>query len=101
MNASQVSTGWSVEHPHETRGGVFGLVHRLLRGRYLITLVLAAIFATIGGLTGFMMQSPLFRSDSVIKIEAALPKILYETEQASAPRMFSSFVKPYCPNLHD
>ncbi|RMH25469.1 MAG: hypothetical protein D6692_10955 [Planctomycetota bacterium] len=92
MNASQINSGWSMEQPGETHGGVFGLVHRLLRGRYLLTLVLAGVCAAIGGITGFVIQEPLYRSVSVIKVEASLPKILYETEQASAPRMFSSFV---------
>ena len=92
MNASQVNSGWSMDQPGETHGGVFGLVHRLLRGRYVLTLILAGVCAAIGGVVGFVVQEPLYRSNSVVKVEASLPKILYETEQASAPRMFSSFV---------
>lgn len=90
MNASHVQD-WSADAPH-AHGSAFGLVHRLLRGRYLMTLALAGVFAVIGGIVGFVMQSPLYKSDAVIKIEPVLPKILYETEQSSAPRMFASFV---------
>jgi len=91
MNAPGIQDGWSAVEPH-AHGNVFAMLHRLLRGRYLLTITLAVICGVAGGLAGFVLQEPLFRSDSIINIQPQLPKILYETEQASAPRMFTSFV---------
>lgn len=91
MNASQIRTDWSAE-PEEAHGNAVAMVHRLLRGRYLLTITLAIVFATAGGLLGFLTQKPMFQSRVVIQIQPVLPKILFETEQSSAPQMFSSFV---------
>lgn len=91
MNASQVKSDWSVE-TEETHGNALMIVHRLLRGRYIVTFLLAAIFAAAGGFLGFLTQSPMYQSKVVIQIQPVLPKILFETEQSSAPQMFSSFV---------
>jgi polysaccharide biosynthesis transport protein len=91
MNAPGVQDGWSTPEP-QAHGSVFALVHKLLRGRYLLTIAMAVVFGVAGGLGGFMLQKPLFRSESMVNIQPELPKILYETEQATAPRMFASFV---------
>lgn len=91
MNASQLNSGWSEDAP-EAHGNALVMVHRLLRGRYILTIVLAGLFAMAGGLAGYVSQEPLYRSRSVIQIQPVLPKILFETEQSSAPQMFSSFV---------
>lgn len=91
MSASHINSDWASPETH-AHGNVFMTLHRLLRGRYLITAVLAVICAIGGGLAGFMSQKPLYRSDSLIKVEPVLPKILYDTEQSSAPRMFANFV---------
>lgn len=91
MNASQINSDWGSTESHG-HTNVFLMLHRLLRGRYLITILLAGVFAVAGGAAGFLSQSPLYRSDSLIKIEPVLPKILFDTEQSTAPRMFASFV---------
>ncbi len=91
MTSRPPASDWS-DVPQETHPNVFSMVHRLLRGRYLITILLAGVFALAGGAAGYLSQNPLYRSDAVIQIQPVLPKILYETEQTSAPQMFNSFV---------
>lgn len=91
MNGPGSSTDWSGEAA-PTHGNVFVMIHRLLRGRYLITAALAAVFAVAGGAAGFFAKKPQFRSDAVIQIQPVLPKILFETEQSSVPQMFSNIV---------
>jgi len=89
MNASQMNWESESEQAHTN---VFVLVHRMLRGKYILTLVLASIFGLIGGSLGYMSQEPQFKSVGVIRIQPTLPKVLYDSEQSTAPKMFSSFV---------
>lgn len=92
MNGTQVSSDWAAESPQQAQGNVFAMVHRLLRGRYLITIILALVFGLAGAAAGFFSQTPMFRSAAVIEIKPVLPKILFESEQSSVPQMFSSIV---------
>lgn len=91
MNASQINPHWADDSPDQ-QGNALVMAHRLLRGRYLITIALGALFAVCGGIAGFITQEPVYRSQSVIQIQPVLPKILFETEQSAAPQMFSSYV---------
>lgn len=92
MNGSQVSSDWSAEMPQQTQGNVFAMVHRLLRGRYLVTVGLALMFGLAAAAAGYFSQEPLYRSSAVIEIKPFLPKILFESETSSVPQMFSSIV---------
>ena len=92
MNGTQVSADWSAETPQQGQGNVFVLVHRLLRGRYLITIGLALVFGLAGAAAGFLSQQPLYHSQAIIQIQPVLPKILFESEQSRVPQMFSSIV---------
>lgn len=92
MSPSHINADWSADGS-ASHGNAFHMIHRLLRGRYLITLVVAALFAVIGGAVGFLSQKPLYRSESVIRIQSTMQKILYDTEQSAAPRMFSTVVE--------
>tara|TARA_R110002073_G_scaffold118918_5_gene259364 strand:+ start:321956 stop:324181 length:2226 start_codon:yes stop_codon:yes gene_type:complete len=89
MNASQIEWGGGHEQSHTN---VFILLHRLLRGKYILTVVLAVVFGISGGVLGFVSQKPQYRSVGMIRIQPSLPKVLYESEQSTAPKMFSSFV---------
>lgn len=91
MSSVNSNTDWAAETP-QSHANVFAMVHRLLRGRYLITIVLAGLFALAGAAAGYFSQKPLYRSDAIIQIQPVMPKILFETEQTSAPAMFASFV---------
>jgi len=92
LNGTQVSADWSAETPQQGQGNVFVLVHRLLRGRYLITIGLALVFGLAGAAAGFLSQQPLYRSQAIIQIQPVLPKILFESEQSRVPQMFSNIV---------
>lgn len=91
MTPSHINSDWSAEGS-QSHGNAFVMLHRLLRGRYVVTLIAAAALAVAGGAAGYLSQKPLFMSESIIQIQPVMPKILYETEQSSAPRMFSSLV---------
>jgi Mrp family chromosome partitioning ATPase/uncharacterized protein involved in exopolysaccharide biosynthesis len=92
LNGTQVSADWAAESPQQAQGNVFAMVHRLLRGRYLVTIGLALVFGLAGAAAGFLSQEPLYRSNSVIEVKPVLPKILFESEQSSVPQMFTSIV---------
>ncbi|MEZ6164263.1 MAG: hypothetical protein R3B67_07485 [Phycisphaerales bacterium] len=71
------------------------LIHRSLRGRYVLTIVLAIVFGALGGTLGYLSRQPLYKSTGVVRIQPSLPKVLYETEQSTAPRMFASLVNSH------
>ncbi|MDB5289200.1 MAG: hypothetical protein JWL69_441 [Phycisphaerales bacterium] len=48
-------------------------IHRLLRGRYLVALVLAAVFAGVGALAGFFLPRPAIESVGLIEIKPYTP----------------------------
>jgi succinoglycan biosynthesis transport protein ExoP len=89
MNASQINWDSGNDHSHSN---AIVILHRLMRGKYLLTLVFALVFGITGGAIGYLSQSPQYRSTGVIRIQPSLPKVLYESEQSTAPKMFSSFV---------
>ncbi|MEM9372303.1 MAG: AAA family ATPase [Planctomycetota bacterium] len=91
MTTTGIQDGWSTVD-HDSHPSAFAMVHRLLRGRYLLTATLAVVCGVGGGLAGFMLQEPLYRSNSIVSIQPQMPKILYDTEQTTAPRMFASYV---------
>lgn len=68
------------------------IIHRTLRGRYTITIVLALIFGFAGGAAGYLSREPLYRSTGLVRIRPMLPKVLYENEQNQAPRMYANFL---------
>lgn len=49
-------------------------VHRLLRGRYLLAILLGLCGAGVGALGGFASQKPAYRSDGLIQIDLRVPK---------------------------
>lgn len=89
MNSSQ--SNWDIGHEHQHANPLL-ILHRHLRGRYALVIVLGLIFGIAGGTAGYMSRSPEYRSTGIIRIQPSLPKVLYESEQSLAPRMFSSFV---------
>ena len=98
MNANQIDWGGGHEQSHTN---VFALLHRLLRGKYVLTAILALVFGISGGVLGFVSQTPQYRSVGMIRIQPSLPKVLYESEQSTAPKMFSSFVSSQAKLITD
>lgn len=89
MNANQMDWVMGAE---QQQANPFQMLHRNLRGRYTITIVLGLLFGLSGAVLGYMSREPMYASTGIIRIQPELPKVLYESEQSQAPRMFSSFV---------
>ena len=89
MNASQID--WDSGQDHANTNALL-MLHRLLRGRYVLAISLAVVFGVAGGVLGYMSQKPQYKSTGQIRIQPSLPKVLFQTEQSTATQMFSSFV---------
>ena len=98
MNASQINWDPGQEHHHSNP---FATVHRLLRGRYIWALVLGLVFGVTGATLGFLSKQPMYKSTGMVRIQPSLPKVLYESEQSTAPKMFSSFVNSQAQLISD
>lgn len=59
------------------------LVHRLMRGRYLYAIGLAALLAPIGAFAGYMAMPGKFVSVAQIRVPAALDPLLYPVQDLS------------------
>ena len=55
------------------------LVHRSLRGRYLLAAGVAALFAAMAGTAGFLASKPQYLSNGTIRVSANKPSILSES----------------------
>ena len=51
-------------------------MHRLLRGRYVLAVVLGLLGAAVGAAGGFLSQKPAYRSDGLIEIDPRVPSSL-------------------------
>ncbi|MBL4698060.1 MAG: hypothetical protein JKX70_04420, partial [Phycisphaerales bacterium] len=89
MNA--VQTDWDNGAAHEHQSAVV-ILHRLLRGKYILTISLALILGLFGAGVGYKSKQPQYESFGQIRIQPSLPKVLFSSEQNSATQMFSSFV---------
>ncbi|MBC7835839.1 MAG: AAA family ATPase [Phycisphaerales bacterium] len=79
-------------HAPQGQTNILTIVHRLLRGRYLLVSILAVLGASAGGVGGYLSQTPKYRSEGLIRIQPKMGMILYKTEQSEVPPMFTSFV---------
>lgn len=52
--------------------------HNLLRGRYIITFILALAAAAAGGYAAFSFEQPEYQSVGVVRIRPYVPKVMYE-----------------------
>ena len=90
-----MSTGqmnWDMGSEEKQQGNPFVLIHRSLRGRYPLAIALALVFGFAGAFAGYSSRKPMYASTGVVRIQPELPKVLFESEQSTAPRMFTSFV---------
>ncbi len=77
----------------EPRGaGTATLLHRRLRGRYPIALVLAGILGAIGMVVGYKSTVPQYTSEGMVQISPTIQRTLYRTEENETPPLFESFV---------
>ena len=85
-------TDWQGGEQQHGHGNVLMLVHKLLRGRLILTLALAGLMASIGALVGYFSQEPMYQSRGTIRIRPRVEKVLYENDQNTSPREFSGLV---------
>ena len=89
MSGSQIN--WDMGN-EQSQTSAFVMIHRLLRGKYVLVAVLALIFGIGGGVFGYMSRQPMYESVGLIRIQPSLPKVLFSSEQSTAPQMFASYV---------
>ncbi|MBO6739183.1 MAG: AAA family ATPase [Phycisphaerales bacterium] len=89
MNANQMN--WDMDG-EQHQSNPFVMLHRNLRGKYILVIVLGLLFGVSGAVLGYMSRKPLYASTGIVRIQPELPKVLYESEQSTAPKMFTSFV---------
>ncbi len=89
MNANQGN--WDMGQEHQQTNPLL-ILHRHLRGRYVLVIVLGLLFGVSGGVAGYLSRSPEYQSTGIVRIQPSMPKVLFESEQSDAPRMFTSFV---------
>jgi uncharacterized protein involved in exopolysaccharide biosynthesis len=68
------------------------ILRRTLRGRYPLVVLLALVLGALGALAGYRVLPPNFESTGMLRVEATLPSILYDTRENSAPPNFDAFV---------
>ncbi len=68
------------------------MLHRVLKGRYPLTLTLVLVGSVVGAFIGYLIPKPQYRSVGVIRVQYILPKILYQTEQNGIMPMFESYL---------
>ena len=69
------------------------VLHKLLRGRYTITMLLVIVLGPCGAAIGYFGLHKEYTSNAVIRIAPVLPKVLFESEQSNTLPMFDSFLQ--------
>ena len=71
-------TPWSTAlvstRPPQQQSGLLK-VHQLLRGRYGVAILLAAMFAAAGAAAGFLLPRPSYQSVGLIEIKPVTPTL--------------------------
>jgi capsular exopolysaccharide synthesis family protein len=67
MGGGNLSGGGGPTNPN-----LFKLVHRLLRGRYVLTFSLAGAFALIGAIAGFTSTRPMYRTTGTVRVQSQM-----------------------------
>ncbi|PKL34003.1 MAG: hypothetical protein CVV40_00170, partial [Planctomycetes bacterium HGW-Planctomycetes-2] len=82
--------------PDSPRGGgaenPLKWVHRSLRGRYHWAVLLGIVLALPFAAAGYFALPPAYESKGIIQVSPQLSTLLYKTEEANVPPMFSSYV---------
>ncbi|MHC4785636.1 MAG: GumC domain-containing protein, partial [Planctomycetota bacterium] len=74
-------------------------LRRLLRGRYRLAIGLAALAGCLGALAGFLALPAKYESQGLVRIEKALPAILYPTQEGQAQPDFDAYVAAQVAHL--
>ncbi len=68
------------------------IVHRALRGRYLIAAALGLVLAIPLGIAGYFVMPPEFTSRAVLEANLTVPAVLYDDEVKESASAFEAFV---------
>ena len=69
------------------------MLHKFLRGRYLLAVLLACLLGPCGAAIGYFAVHLEYTSNATIRIAPVLPKVLFESEQSNIMPMFDSFLQ--------
>jgi Mrp family chromosome partitioning ATPase len=69
------------------------ILRRSLRGRYGWVLALACVCALAGGVLGWCIERPQYKSEGLVRIAYSLPPILRETDLNQGLPMFDSYMR--------
>lgn len=69
------------------------IVHRALRGRYIIVMLCAAVIGVCGAAAGWFATKPTYSSQGWIRAFPRQPRVLYETEENMVLPGFDAFVR--------
>jgi len=78
---------------------IFRLIHRNLRGRYILAGTLAAIFGLAGAAAGYFIPVPKYRAEGWLDIRSTI--VQATTDQTSIMPMFTNFVNKQVRRLQD
>ncbi len=76
------------------------IVHRALRGRYLLAAVLGLLLAIPGAVVGYTLVPPAYTSRAVLEAAPTLPALLYENELNENLPAFDAFVRQQATSLN-
>ena len=75
------------------------LVHRALRGKYLLAGMLGAVLAVPMGIVGYIAIPPEYTSRAVLEAKMILPKAMYEMDLNESMPAFEAFVSQQASKL--
>src|SRR5689334_3452452 len=69
------------------------LIHRSLRGRYRLTVLLILLGGGIGASAAWQLAGPTFRSEGMVRIPQAAPGVIKDNDPSKNIAMFDSFMQ--------
>ncbi len=72
--------------------GLFANMHRLLRGRYVWVVLLAALLGGAGGYTGYKLWEPMYQSVGQIRISPTVPRMLYKLDDQDMSGVYDGYI---------
>jgi polysaccharide biosynthesis transport protein len=68
------------------------LLHRYLRGRYPLAIILAVVLAVPGAMVGYRLTQPIYTSKGIVRIAPTLPVVMYPGPDNQLPPMWEQFM---------
>ena len=76
-------------------------LHALLRGRYILTVLLGLVGAVAGGVLGYRQVELQYRSEGLLRIQPYVNPSLFVTDSPSVMPMFQEYVKTQVTLMQD